>query len=246
MVDLASTVREFKGSAPVAGVTDAWYWSPAPGLHFCGTLTEDGSRLLQFHFRGPGDEQMVRSITAFARAHGAELTAADPIAAVSGFRCEGRPFDTVAALAPVIAKPYSYERPELTPHVYVMYPGYACEFADGQTEAETLAKERFADPGALDRKPVPFVRMRFRNDRTGAGSMGDERGVARPDVLWHELAELENSPGFVEFENRRRQVWRVEWDGTYRVTESAAPQAAGSREYGREELLAFARERVEG
>ncbi|MER5466953.1 hypothetical protein ABT010_41385, partial [Streptomyces sp. NPDC002668] len=38
------------------------------------------------------------------------------------------------------------------------------------------------------------------------------------DVLGRELSLLEDAPGsFVEFENFRGEVWRVEWDGSWLV-----------------------------
>lgn len=100
-----------------------------------------------------------------------------------------------------------------------VFPAYQCEFrGDENLEEAVLRFKRMLRPTIGSRPPVPYLRMRFENTRTGGGSMDPSRGFTTHDVLERELGLLEGAPGsFLEFENFRGDVWRVEWDGSWLV-----------------------------
>ncbi|MDT0268052.1 hypothetical protein RM844_17360 [Streptomyces sp. DSM 44915] len=220
-MDLRQTVASFRNCAPLADATDAWVWSPAPGLHFSGALSPAGDTLFQLSYRGEYREEIARAVAVFSREHAAELASPErPLTPVAGFAAPGFAFDTLAALPPAVHQHYEYENPELNPFVYEVFPGYACEFAGDENEAETQARRRLISPSTLDREPVPYLKMRFRNTRTGVHSQGTQRGLAPLAILHQELAGLMDAPGsFVEFENRHHEVWRAAFDDTLTLDE---------------------------
>ncbi|MEV7318834.1 hypothetical protein [Streptomyces sp. NPDC093970] len=92
----------------------------------------------------------------------------------------------------------------------------------------------------IGRGPVPFLKMRFDNPRTGGGSDNPGRALARPQVLLAEIPELRDAPGgFVEYENHAGDVRRVRWD---RNVTWVSSDASGSREPGLDELLPLVEE----
>ncbi|SOD67247.1 hypothetical protein SAMN06297387_12940 [Streptomyces zhaozhouensis] len=244
-MDLKNAVEAFPNVAALDGVPDAWEWSPAPGLNFSGVVDASSGVLFQSHYRGKRDTRMDEAVAKFIRAHSGELAVPTrPLNPVSGFSAPGYSFDVLVSLPPEIHRHYEYENPELNPFVYVVFPAYALEFAGDEDEAEAEARERQIDPWVLDREPVPYLKMRFDNTRTQARSRGSARGFARHTMFHHELGELEGSPGsFVEFENRRHEVWRVEWDGGLVLTGAGVE---GARRLDLAELRAFADERLRG
>jgi hypothetical protein len=244
-MNIRETVEQFKGCSPLAGVDDAWQWSPAPGLHFSGILSADRTRLFHFVYADSADEAIVPEVLIFAREHSAELTADRPLSAVAGLSCSERDFDTLASLPPSIHRQYQYELPEFTPFVVVVFPGYRCEFAGDESEPETLARRRLINPSVLDREPSPFLKMRYDNTRTLSRSKGKDRGIAAINVLLRELPLLEDAPGsFVEFENRHREVWHVTWqpDRGWLVAEGTG--GGESREITLDALRTFAHEQL--
>ncbi|MFE1507006.1 hypothetical protein [Streptomyces sp. NPDC058726] len=50
-------------------------------------------------------------------------------------------------------------------------------------------------PNKLDRTPVPFVKMRYDNTRTGSASKGDARGFAPLATLVRGLGLIEGASG---------------------------------------------------
>ncbi len=90
------------------------------------------------------------------------------------------------------------------------------------------------------RDPVPFLRMRYRNERTGSHSQGPDRGLATLDVLRHELSLLPGSPdSLVEWENRLGAVYRAE-SGTALTVHGPD----GSRQTTGDDLVALAEQSV--
>lgn len=211
-MNIRETVQQFKNCSPLSGTDDAWQWSPAPGLNFSGVLSADGERLFQFSFRGPADETVCREVLEFTREHTDVLSRDRPLNVAEGLRTTTRGFEAVATLPPGVHLHYEYENPDFNPFVFVVFPGYRCEFAGDESEPETLARRRLINPSVLDREPSPFLKMRYDNTRTLSRSKGKDRGIAAINVLLRELPLLEDAPGsFVEFENRHREVWHVTW-----------------------------------
>jgi len=228
-MDLQSTITGFPHAAPLEGLDRAWKWSLNPVLNFAGALTRDGTRLLQINQVRRHDEALARAVLAFAREHESELISEGRfLTSVDGFSAPGYTFDSVAATVPEVHGHHRVQNPEFTPFVYIVFPGYGCEFSGSETLAEAEARYHKMLPTAeIDREPVPFLKMRFDNPRTGGGSTNPGRALAYPHVLMNELPQLENAPeAFVEYENRHGKVWRVEWsDGSWSVTEGSDRRA---------------------
>ncbi|WP_234534069.1 hypothetical protein [Streptomyces shenzhenensis] len=123
----------------------------------------------------------------------------------------------------------------------IVFPAYRCEFSGRETLEEAEARyHRMLPTADIGRGPVPFLKTRFDNPRTGGGSSNPGRALARPEVLLAEIPELRDAPGrFVEYENRVGDVRRVQWDrnGTWVLSD-----ASGSRELGLDELLPLVEE----
>ncbi|CAL9489591.1 MULTISPECIES: hypothetical protein [Streptomyces] len=241
-MDVRAVVTAFSGAAPLPGLPDAWHWSPAPGIDFAGALSADGKRLLQLSGRDSYDEDLAVATLRFARKHEDEMVARNSfLGALEGFEPPtGRRFDAVVAVAPQVHRFYRAEKPELTEHVRLTYPAYACEFSGEESVDEAVTRYRMLGLTDLDRAPVPFLRMRFANTRTRGRSTNKGRGLTDPQRLLGELRAIEGGAGsFVEFENRHGTVWRVEWHGAWYLADWTTQNGA-PREIGIEELIQFA------
>ncbi|MFF4112139.1 hypothetical protein [Streptomyces sp. NPDC001714] len=236
-MDLQSTVTAFPRATPIDGLDRAWTWRLNPALNFAGALTGDGTRLLQMNQIRRHDDALARAVLAFARAHEPELIAEGRfLTCVGGFEALGYAFDAVAAVVPGVHGHHRVQNPDLAPVTTIVFPAYRCEFSGQETleEAETRYHKMLATAD-VGRGPMPFLKMRFDNPRTGGGSNNPGRALARPEVLLAEIAELRNAPGgFVEYENHAGDVGRVEWDrnATWVLTD-----ASGRRELGLDDLL---------
>ncbi|MEU3462241.1 hypothetical protein ABZ721_20185 [Streptomyces sp. NPDC006733] len=245
-MDIREVVTGFRGATPLEGLEDAWTWAPAPRLDFAGALSADGKRLLQLNARDSFDKDLAVATLAFARAHEDEIVARNPyFGALEGFRAPGgRAFDSVLLVAPEVHQFYDYDRPELTPFVRLAFPAYAVEFAGDETLDEAITRFDLMRPNNLGRDPLPFLKMRFANTRTQGRSTNKGRGFTDPRNLESELRQLEGADGsFVEFENRHRHVWRVEWHGAYYLAEWDT-QDGEPREITLDELLEFSAARL--
>jgi hypothetical protein len=219
MVDIAAVVKEFPGAAPVAGLDDCWLW-PAGRFHFALALTSDGGHALQLNCRGALDLDLVVAVLGFARDRTEAVLAAAPLAVLEGFTSpSATPFDTVAAAIPAVHRYHDIEHPELNEVTYAVFPAYRCEFSGLETQEEAAYRfDRMLDPANLERPPSPWVRMRYDNPKTGAGSIGPELGIASVDILMEELRNLEHADNaFVEFENFRAQRRLVSWAGRLQI-----------------------------
>ncbi|MCG7202798.1 hypothetical protein [Streptomyces arenae] len=211
-------------------------------LNSAGALTGDGTRLLQMNQVRRLDDALAAAVLAFARAHESELIAEGCfLTFVDGFEAPGYAFDSVAATVPEVHGHHRVQNPDLTPVTTIVFPAYRCEFSGQETLEEAEARYHKMLPTAdIGRGPVPFLKMRFDNPRTGGGSNNPGRALARPEVLLAEIPELRNAPGgFVEYENHAGDVRRLQWDhnGTW-----VLPDASESRELGLDELLPLVEE----
>ncbi|MGA5602282.1 hypothetical protein ACPCUF_14760 [Streptomyces griseoincarnatus] len=214
-MDLLTTLAGFPNAAPLAGLDRAWTWSLGPVLHFAGAVTADGRRLLQTNQRGRHDAGLAREVLAFAWQHEDALIGdGRPIAAVHGFSTAGHAFDAVAATAPEVHGHHRAQNPDLTAVTYIVFPAFASEVSGRESLDEARARyQKMLGPADIGRDAVPFLKMRFDNPRTGGGSSNPGRALAHPRVLHQEIPQLEGvAGGFVEWENRAGDVWRVEWD----------------------------------
>ncbi|WP_431988984.1 hypothetical protein [Streptomyces albogriseolus] len=217
-MDVPTTLAGFPNAAPLAGLDRAWTWSLGPVLHFAGAVTADGRRLLQTNQRGRHDEDLARAVLAFARQHEEALIGEGrPIAAVHGFSADGYAFDAVAATAPEVHGHHRTQNPDLTAVTYIVFPAFETEVSGRESLREAQARyQKMLSPAGIGREAVPFLKMSFDNPRTGAGSISPGRALTYPRTLRREIPQLEGAPGgFVEWENRTGEVWRVVWDGEW-------------------------------
>ncbi|MEU5292635.1 hypothetical protein [Streptomyces umbrinus] len=246
-MDLQAVVAGFKGAAPLPGLADAWHWSPVRGIEFAGALSADGQRLLQFGGRDSYDHELAVATLEFARERERRIFDRNPfLGALEGFRAPAgrRPFDVVVGVAPEVHRFYRVELPELTPFVRLTFPAYACEFSGGESIGEAETRYRMLRLNHLGREPLPFLKMRFANTRTGGRSTNSGRGFTGPRRLVEEFGRMDGGPGsFAEFENRHGRVWRVEWHGAWYIAELDAQDGA-PRETVLDELVEFAMERL--
>ncbi|MFE9767853.1 hypothetical protein ACFYPC_25590 [Streptomyces sp. NPDC005808] len=245
-MDLQSTIAGFRNVAPLGDLEQAWQWSLNPVLHFAGALTRDGKRLLQTNQRGKHDENLARAVLSFARDHEDELLGEGRfIGFGEGLSAPGYAFNTGAAAVPEVHGHHKAQNPQLTAVTYIVFPAYACEFSGRESLAEAEARyAKMLHPAEIGREPVPFLKMRFDNPRTGGGSNNPGRALTSPRILLQEIHEMEGAPGsFVEFENRHGRVWRVEWDNGWSIAEEGGPDSA-PREIELAELLDFAAARL--
>jgi hypothetical protein len=237
-VDPAAAMSAVPGATPLADPPDAWHWSLAPGFDFAAALSKDRGHLFQSYALDSYDEDLARAVLSFARAHPEELIAPPerPLVALDGFSHPGKGFDILVAIGPTVHE-YQSEDPALHEVTRAVFPAYRCEFAGDEDETQTRFRyTRAAGVPATrwDREPHPFITMRH---KTETGRVIAKRGFAQLATLVNELRTLEGRPDrFVEFENYRHDVWRVEWDGLWVVTGESAPQRL---EF--DELLEFVR-----
>ena len=243
-MDIRGVVAGFKNVRPLAGLGDAWHWSPAPGVNFAGALSADGERLLQLSTKPGFAEELATATLAFARDHEREMFAANPyLGAVEGFTApDGYTFDAVVGIAPEVHNFYQVDRPELTLFVRLAFPAYRVEFAGDEPLEHAITRYQMLRPNKVKRDPVPYLKMRYANTRTGVRSSGPGRGFTDPATLERELRLMDGAPGsFVEFENRHHQMWRVEWQDGYRIADGGD---GDHRPIGLDELLGFAAARL--
>ncbi|WP_329335816.1 hypothetical protein OG866_17725 [Streptomyces sp. NBC_00663] len=234
---------------PLAGLSDAWSWSPVPGLDFAAALSEDGRRLFQVNARDTYDERLVVALLRAARENSARLLADGVLlGTVPGFRYPGRGFEVIAAARPGVHRYHEVRQPELQRVTWAVFPGYACEFAaPDRYHSLGDAREsfrRFLSPADLSRQqPAPFLRVWYDNTVTKGGTDAPEGILVARTTLYREIRLLEGAPGsFVRFENFRGQVWQVAWDEQHAWTLGSGAVPVPSRCLGLAELLSFAEE----
>jgi hypothetical protein len=241
-VDLASIFAAMPNAAPLDGLPEAWHWSLAPGLDYSAALSQ--GYVFQANALRSYDSDLALALLSFAREH-SELIAPPerPLVVVEGFSHSPQTFDTVVAVSPRVHKHHARENPELHEVTRAVFPAYRCEFAGDESEEETqyrYARAAGVPTTTWTREPHPYVRMRYRAE---TGRVIEERGFAQSKTLVHELRTLDGRPDrFVEFENFRHEVWRVEWHDSWVVT----GESEADRQLGIDELLEFVKASLYG
>jgi hypothetical protein len=213
-VDLASTFSVIAEVKPLTDLSNAWHWPVTPGWDRAMALSQDRKHLFQCFALDCYDEDLARAILLFAREHDADLIAPPerPLVVVEGFSHPEYRFDMIVAISPTIHKYYK-ENPELHCVTRAAFPAYRCEFAGDETEKDAWYRYTVASgvqPTRWKREPRPYLKMRYRAE-TGRVS---QWGFFQRGDLVHQLRTLKDrTDRFVEFENYRHQIWRVEWDG---------------------------------
>jgi hypothetical protein len=218
--DIRQMISSIAGIEPFPGLEEAWKWSPTPRFTFALALSSNSRSAFQVNSLGSFDVDLTRRVLEFSRANELQSTVeSNPLAITGGFMCEPFAFNAVATACPEVHG-YHIGRNELLNELVVAaFPAFLSEVSGCEPLEE--AKYRFKQmlhPTVMNRSPVPYLRMRYENPKTGAGSIGDLRGFTTWDVLLRELNLLEGVAGsFVECENVHGDVCRIEWHGHWVV-----------------------------
>ncbi|MGW2563012.1 hypothetical protein ACWCXB_27920 [Streptomyces sp. NPDC001514] len=219
-MDIEQAVAEIGNVEEVPGMPLAWRWSPMSRFVFSLTMDVDGRWAYQMNSIDVHDEGLARAVLTFARQHRlGRGSDARPLTVVPGFSYGTYRFDAVAAASPPVHGYHHGRNEALNEVVSAVFPAYQCEFRGNENLEEAVLRfKRMLRPTVITRPPVPYLRMRYENTRTGGGSVGPSRGFTTYDVLLRELGLLEDAPrSFVEFENLRGEVWNIEWNGSWLV-----------------------------
>ncbi|MDN3272531.1 hypothetical protein [Streptomyces sp. MA15] len=217
---IEEAVSRIDGIEEFPGLDRAWRWSPTPSFVFSLALDEEGDRLYQVNTLDSFNEELVREVLLFSRNHPMDPSGSgEAVTVTPGFSCEGYRFDVIAAVPSAVHGYYAGRDERLNEAVTAVFPAYRCEFSGSESIKEIMYRfHRMLRASTMTRPPVPFLRMKHENSKTGGGSVGSSRGFTTPDVLLNELKLLEGAPGsFVEYENFQGDIWRIEWDGSWVV-----------------------------
>lgn len=227
-VDIRGMLASDPRAEPFPRLEDSWTWSPTPRFTFVASLSSDPGLAFQINFTDSFDEDLACAVIGFAREHALqEAGRRKPLTVTGGFDFEAAGFDSVATASPAVHGYHRGRNEILNEHVVAVFPAYLCEISGAESVGEATHRfKRMLHPTVITRPPAPFLRMRYENTRTGAGSIGDSRGFTTWDVLLRELELLAGSPeSWVECENVRADVSLVRWDGAWIVSGAGATQA---------------------
>ncbi|MGW7530336.1 hypothetical protein [Streptomyces sp. NPDC054783] len=228
---MAVDIRDLLASNPRAQLfsrlEDSWMWSPNPRFTFVSAMSRDPGRAFQINFIDSFDADLACAVIEFARdAALQEASLLGPLTVTEGFSFGGASFDAVATASPAVHGYYVGRNEVLNEHVVAVFPAFSCEISGTESLEEAIHRfKRMLHPTVMSRQPVPFLRMRYENAKTGAGSVGDLRGFTTWDVLLRELNLLAGSPeSFVECENVHADVRLIRWSGNWNVTGGGVTQ----------------------
>lgn len=200
---------------PLAGIEDAWTWSVGNGwFHYALTLSTDGSQAFQLNCNKGWTTDRAVAVLDFVRRNEQRSLAAAPFAVLPGFALPGKNFDCVAVVLPTVAQMYLSKDPLLAKSVYAVFPAWRCEFSGDEDEAEASRRyKRVLETADWDRGPEPFLRWRYVKASGQQVSLpGDRRGLAgRSELATLLKIQRGAARGFVELENFRGQVHRIDW-----------------------------------
>lgn len=204
------------GVTGLEGLSDAWYWSNAPGLDSTAALC--GDHAFQAFALDSYDEGLAVAMLTFCREHSTELLADGPLAVAKGFSHPGYGFDLVVAMSPAVHGLYA-DDPAAHEAVRAVIPAYHCEFAGDEDLRDANYRHNRAAgvPGTRwNREPRPYVKVRYRGDN---GRLAPRRGFAQLNLLSSWYTTHEGRPDlFVEFENYRHEVHTITWTNTWTLT----------------------------
>lgn len=237
---------------PLPGLANAWMWvGPNDRFRSASVLAPDGEHAFELCAMDSWNEDLARAVLAFAVEHADELLGGDAfLTPVSGFKSTTEKFDTVSSISTDVFQYDHDDVPELAEATVAVFPAWHFEFSESATLDE--AKVQIEDANGLnitvwDRKPLPFHRLRYINEKTQSRTRGTERKISTRDMYLRYLADLENTDenSFVEFENRLGEAWHVTWhDGLWHAAAIDDPTAP-ARTFDRAGIAAFAEESLQ-
>lgn len=220
-IDIAAEIARIEDVNPFPDMDGVWFWGIGGGW-FTHTIAVSADRTAAFQVtcRDVYPAELVRDVITFARANEAALLAAAPLVHVEGFTGHG--FDSVAAAIPAVAD-VNDEMPELSAVTYALFPAWRDEFSGAETEREAYSRLDMMDIADPRRSAVPFLKMRFKNPKTGVHTLGDERLLTYPGQLDEEIGNLDGvSGGWIETENFTGAVHRLTWEDGFALDDSAS------------------------
>ncbi|MFF0386970.1 hypothetical protein [Streptomyces sp. NPDC004286] len=233
-MDISAKLSALPGAKPLSGMPDAWEWSPAPGFVLLAALTSDRRHVFRLNTKDSYDAELCKSVLEFAREREVEAVARpEPLIGLSGFSWPGRAFDTVGRVRPEAHHLFP-DDPALHDVVFGVFPAYSVEISGAESVQQ--AAERYArmlNASDMNRRPSPYVLIRFDNPKTGAGTLGEQAVFISPDYLLHELRLLKYvNSAYVELWNHRNERWRVRWDGLWHATSGGRTLHLSGEEIG--------------
>ncbi|WP_146259146.1 hypothetical protein [Streptomyces tateyamensis] len=219
MIDIVAEISRLPNVRPLVGMEDAWEWSPAPGFVLLIALSSDRQHAFRLNTKHSYDLGLCRSILEFVRLHEDEVVGRlEPLLALPGFSWGGREFDVVGRIRPEAHNLFP-DNLELNSLVFGVFPAYECEISGLETLDQAAERfNRMFKASDMNRKPSPYVLVKFDNPKTGAGTIGERQVFVRPDYLLHELKLLEGvEDAYIDLWNHRNEHWSIRWAGQWRI-----------------------------
>lgn len=217
-LSILNEIKKIPCKQPIAGVEHGYFWEVAGGkFRFSLVVLPDLEHIIQMNTREKHDERLILDTLTTALTHCGEIVNSKSCSVIPNFRSPPYSFDEVVSLSPRIHPVHVVEYPPLHEVTYAVFPAFQCEFSGSESDDELrLLYSKLVTPADVRRTPKPIVRIRFKNSRTGARSIGSRLGLTTFDSLTVQLRELARSPAsFVEFENFQKSRVRVVWNDAY-------------------------------
>jgi hypothetical protein len=212
----AELVERIPGSRPVAGLAGAWTWNLARFRRYA-FLDASGTTVFRMNTSDGDHPDAFRRVVDFARTlPPVRFTA--PVVTAPGFSAPGYAFDTLAIARRDVYDYDENEFPDLSAVSLVVFPAYASEFSGRESAADArYLVTRARQISELCRKPVPFLKVKYRNPAVGGATAGAERHFMPFDALQREIRQLDGvTDAYVEFETCTGAVWRITWSDGFR------------------------------
>jgi hypothetical protein len=113
---------------------------------------------------------VAEAVLAFVLRAGFTASNGDAITVLDGFHTSHYRFDTVVCVPPQIARRYDAKSKSLADATTWVFPGYSCEFANGQCGADfwfAIGKGARISVVVWDRQPTPQLRIQALTERPG-------------------------------------------------------------------------------
>jgi hypothetical protein len=168
------------------------------------------------------DEALARGILDFAKKHATKPVPTSAIQIIEGFHAARYTFDSVLAISPPGHEVFESESPKLHAKLLQLAPLHRCELS-GHEDADMIKMitDDLLDILDWKRKMSPLVWMKYKNVRTQARSIGRKLGLAKAEVLFHELRQLPgNADSFIEVKNFKDEPLKLTSEGRTIALES--------------------------
>jgi hypothetical protein len=211
----------------IQGIEGCWYYkneTPAHAFHNVIKQANVPSKevVISVTARDFFDRTYALNIIAFVEAKLRRFSPSQPLSVLDSFQAHGDfKFDSIGMITSEAHTLFKRESPLLHPHTLVVYPMFRCEFS-GKEDSETIVAMRRDFIATIDWKRPRRCKIlaRYRNSKTGTGTLDKHRVLENQETLFREIAELTPKEGsFIEIENYQGDVLEmiVNPDGNYRI-----------------------------